>query len=394
MKIYDANEQYLKYLNNDIMAQLEVSTPNITSKGFNVNLYEISSSGEDIVFNLFVEAKDIEVSVTYDRIAYIIAVLSMQKYDYIKFDFEICRKTLTDIQNVTHAEIEANNILEDVETVIRNKFSLCISGGIDSTTLRKLCPDLIPIALNFTTNGKGEELIDIKTAKSLGSIVVVTNASEFLFPHYSFGYYNVGSLLLADALDIGISANGAIMGDTAKSWAHGSERNPVINGVSTISPLAGFSKVGVFKLLHKLDPDFYDTFNDNWFHYPVNGAEIKKTARVRLLIDAAITGKIRDVKTRLPRLSASANIFYTAYFINKLGIDVVDKYFNNLSDDLLNALSSVSTEFLEKYDQNELEKIPHEFRGYFEKQLNLAGVEYYTEKDYASRQNIVDMLGL
>ena len=387
-KIFKCNEKYFEGLNKKSKGKvtLIVEKPIINDRGFSVVLEEQKEK-----FNLHVDSNDSDVKISFEQIAYMIAALVQQKYSFIHFKFEISRQALKDISEKTKAKIKADKINEKEYSLTRDKLSLNLSGGIDSATLYKLCPDLVPVSINFDTPSI-EEKFEKKIHTKLGGNIIETNASEFLFPHFSNGYSNLASLFFADKKGIGYAVDGKLMSDCLETWDYisGKKFTPFqpheresFYGVNILYPFLGFTKAGVYKLLYNLDPTLYNEVMEEW----LKALPMKSTARIRLLLDAVITGKVRKVELeKFANTPYNFSRMYEYYLVKKLGIQETSKYIENIPEiEVLTLLEGMSMDFMEKYDREMLQYLPEKFRAYFEKQLKKAGVEFYSEQDYKER---------
>jgi len=409
MKILQANKKYRDILEKkskrEIITEIVIKNPVINNNGFEVVLIE-SINDEINEFTLFVKTDIDGMAVNHDQIAYILAALCRHKYNTIKFDFEISEQTRDDIFKRTKSGISARKFSKSKQSFKgRESFSLNLSGGIDSATLYELCPELIPISIDFTA-GKQDEIAAKKIYSKLKSNIIVTNASEFLFPHFSNGYYNLGSLLLADVKKIAASANSKLMTDDIETLRFLKDKNNKLSvleereiyGVETLYPFLGLTKVGVKNILYKLNPDLYEELMSDWFNENLKDAftnNSARPARVRLLLDGIVRQDIRDIEDYLlPTFSFNDNIIYTLYIIKKLGIETAKRYIDDIPDNVYPALDSFDMDFMEKYDQQFLEYLPKKFRKYFVSCLEKANVEFYSEKDYAERKTMLDLMGI
>jgi len=391
-----ANEKYRNIITKPD-TRISIDKPVIDDFGFSVFI-EDCIDGIHSDFNLYVKAKD-KIIVTNDTVACILAGLVLKKYKKIQFRFDVGENTIKEIKSLTKAIVKADAIRSDSPRAPRKNWALNLSGGIDSLTLHLLCPDLMLNSVDYT-DPTPEEKAERKTFDKLNanSNTVITNASEFLFPHYSIGYYNLGTLLYADTKLIDLFAAGSIISDLAYSrdfYGIALSALPApqeLYDIRLVYPLIGFNKVGVQKLLYKLNPSLYEDAVNNYFITDFGSQKVK----FRLLIDKIVSGKKRKIETALQAIEPieyNQQIHaYWVYFLKKLGKNKIKPYVKNIPNKLITEINDLTLSFFEKYDQSVLEYLPPDFADYFTACLKKAGVKFYTKKDYSERNKVIAIL--
>ncbi|MDR1754393.1 MAG: hypothetical protein LBR74_05740 [Eubacterium sp.] len=434
-KVYCANNEYKsKFLSRKVLASVKVCPPEFDNNELFIKLIETvnspSGSRQDYLNLSFrikaEEPKMLSGFVNNDQAAYMIAALVLRKYVFIFFDFEVSRQALKRIEKITGATVTAASVTENMndfnlgdtrqalslvgdssclgEALYQHNFAINLSGGLDSAALFRLCPGLTPVSLEFDSPSPGE-LAARKMHRKLGGISVETNISDYVFPHFSNGYFNIGSILLADAYNISVAANAKLMCDGKDWWTflkgdtqafletiEAAKTN--IYGVKMAYPFLGFTKAGVHKLLYRLDPGLYDELMSDWFEYNRHDLNACTAARTRLLLDMVSTGKERESDWVMPMTSWNDHRLYTYYLVKKLGAKKVSEYFYDVPNGIETFLKNISMDWMEKYDRETLKYLPADFRIYFEGCLERAAVEFYSEKDYEDRKNVLNGMDL
>lgn len=86
--------------------------------------------------------------------------------------------------------------------------------------------------------------------------------------------------------------------------------------------------------------------------------------------------------------------FYALYLINRLGLERAATYVKNVPQEVVNLARSLTMDFYEKYDPNALRDIPRDFADHFLNHLQDAGIQLYTDADYAERAKVFEALSL
>ena len=398
-KILNANRKY-QQMRNRLDTSVVIGEPSIDGYGFSVYLEEYIGK-ENKTFELFVKA-DEEIIITKDLTALIMASLMLDKYKYISFDFDIGRNTLEEIKAITKArEITVRSLRADNERQGRENWTVNFSSGVDSTALHLICPELIRVSIDFTGTDNSWDAAGREMFTEVNSRVVKTNAHEFLLPHYTIGYYNLASLLRADSDKIRYAVVSRIMTDSIRTMQTLEKNEPAVSdfpdeiyGVRVLYPLSGMTKIGTQSVAAKLAPENYKrTIEASVFG---DGQKVQS----RLLIDECLTGESRDITLSVeasPPLKYGDNPlfdFYVFYFINRLGEAKASTFVNEIPQEVVDTAKALKLDFYEKYDPRALENIPRDFAEHFLTHLIDAGIELYTDEDYAERSQIVNALGI
>ena len=373
MRVENANKLYKQLIKSSDITRLTILKPVISDNGFSVLLQEYINDNNNS-FNLTVEGAEINE----DLILIIIASLVLQKYKKIDIDFSVKYEVLEEMKYITGATIKSKGVLfESIQRPEQKNWSLNLSGGIDSITLKLLCPELIPIALLFTDLSPDQQVSE-QNLKDFDITTIKTNAFEFLFARYSTGFYNLGSLMLANEKNIKYAINGKIMTDDyLRLYNKTVEQFPDIYGIKVLYPLLGFTKIGIYKLLYKLNKKTLDTINKR-YHQKVK----LKAAKLKHMICENMTNTKIDSISKDVQVSFDECPFYGVYLVKK-------GFFQDIPDELKESINDIDISFYSKYDKKYLEYLPEDFRNYFEKKLIDAGVEFYSDEDYAERDKVI-----
>jgi hypothetical protein len=276
---------------------------------------------------------------------------------------------------------------------------LNFSGGADSSALRLLCPELLPVSVDFTgTDNPWEAAERIRFAQE-NSAVVKTNAHEFLFPHYPIGYYNLGSLLAADSEGIRFAVDGRVMTDTVRTFEFLEGVHPSaldlpdeVYGVKTLYPLVGMTRAGTQKIVSRLSADAASVI------YAGVGCGENNRRVLMALLDEATGGNggvgTADCADAMPYGANRLLDFYALYLVNRLGEERASLYVKEIPREAVELAKSLSMNFYEKYDRRALAGLPADFAEYFAGRLEACGVEFYTEADYEEKAAVVEMLSI
>jgi hypothetical protein len=392
--IMDANVKYKQMLGR-LDTSVILGEPNIDGFGFSVYL-EDSIGGESSKFELFVKSEK-EICVTKDLAAVTLAALILKKYKNVYFDFDVGEYALQEARLLTGAAVKTRSVRADEPRSQRANRVLNFSGGFDSSALRLLCPELLPVSVDFTGAGGAWEAAQRELFAREQSAVITTNAGEFLFPRYSAGYFNLASLLLADSEGIGTAVNGKIMTDTVWAFEFMNGIHPwapdqpdEVYGVKVLYPLVGMTKAGTQALVSRKKPDAEAVLQASI------GGERRRTLH-RMLIDEAVTGRRRSVAApeSADAVAYGSNWmhdFYALYLVNRLGRKKTSLYVKDIPREAVELAKSLSMNFYEKYDRRALAILSADFAEYFAGRLEACGVEFYTDADYEEKAAVVAML--
>jgi hypothetical protein len=397
----NVNEEYRRIRDGMINTNLIVDNPVITENGFLVLLKECIE-GIFQFFELRVNSL-IKIKIHKDMVASIIASLVLQKYKNIYFTFDVGRNTIEEVKSITGAGIMTESIRDDFERIPRDSWSLNLSGGVDSSLLTILCPELKLTSVSYTEPSLNE-IASKPIFENLNSLVVNTNVSEFLFPRYSNGYFNLSSLLHADHFKIKYAINGKTMFDGRETLHYilgltdklvfSCDNDHEVYGVQVLYPLTGLSDIGTRKALYNLNKTLYETIANSYFEKiaPLGKLSSEKTQQ-NFLHDFVITGKQRNIEYNLP-LHYLSNIYTFPYIVKNLPAQMSHIYLSGLDEESIAVIKKLDLTFYERYDPQALRDFPQDFKDYFLDKLKKAGVVLYTEKDYEERTQILKTMGV
>ncbi|MCL2440470.1 MAG: hypothetical protein FWD14_01890 [Treponema sp.] len=263
ISLSEKNKEYEKIIektNTNIL----IGTPDIGVNGFSVKLYEcIDDISSD--FELYVYSKD-KVILSKDAVTLIIASLILKKYKRINIAYDVGENTLKEVEYLTKAFVTAKSIREDNIRIPRINWSLNFSGGMDSTALRYLCPELITTSTKFSNK---DFLPDDIFKDSISSLNIVTNANEFLLANYSYGMFALSSLVHSDSLGIKYIISGKNMLDGWTGFNFLTGKTDFISescsnyDTKVLYPIIGLNAIATQNILYKLSPETYN----NYFKY-------------------------------------------------------------------------------------------------------------------------------
>jgi len=176
------------------------------------------------------------------------------------------------------------------------------------------------------------------------------------------------------------------MRDGQRVWR---EPKELAFGVVQADVMLGFTKFGVYDVLHRLDKGTYEMLVPTYFK--ADDDEVYNNIG-HYLFDTATTGveRIVDVKWG-HKLSWHINIYFGHYVLKKLGRAVLEKYMSDIPEGAEAQTEGMSLEFMFKYDQKMLELLPVDFKEYFVSKLEAAGVQFFSETDYEERQALLEL---
>ena len=342
------------------------------------------------------EAEDVELSNDFIIIHVGYEVGSM--YRNIDIQFPIREKTLSALKEITEAQISATAIIPDsaCAAVVRDKWAMSFSGGMDSTAMRVMCPELVATTALFTDPGSVER-VEQSVCEKLGTNFVIGTSREHIGRQTLGGAIVLGMMPFVEKEKIGLIATGKLHTDNVQyllrirdgKQVGRRQSSELAFGVLQVDAMMGFTKFGVYDVLHRLDKGTYETLVPAYFNAD-DPTIVSQTGRY--LLDAATTGVGRNIDlSHEPKLSWHTNIYFGHYVLKKLGRGVLENYMTDIPQGIESQTEGMSLDFMLKYDQNMLVSLPADFREYFEAKLKSAGVQLFSEADYSERQMLLEM---
>ena len=333
-------------------------------------------------------------------------------YKAIDLDFAISEKTLNQLKEITEAEITAPEVISlpvtiengssyaaalnsMTESSTRSKWAMSFSGGMDSTALRVMCPELVATTALFTDPSAVEQ-VEHDVCEKLGTNFVTGTAREHIGRQTLGGAIVLGMMPFVEKEQIGLIATGKLHTDNVqyllrirdgqRVWREAKE---LAFGVKQTDVMMGFTKAGVYDVLNRLDKETYEIIVPAYF----KADDLEANNNIgRYLFDAATTGVERIVDMSLEhKLSWHINIYFGHYALKKLGRTVLQKYMSDIPEGAEAQTEGMSLDFMLKYDQEMLNALPEDFKQYFVSKLEAAGVQFFTEADYAERQALLEL---
>jgi len=400
MFVKNANQKYRK-IRQLPDTGLIVETPDITDTGFTVVLRDLVER-RNSRFELTATAES-PVQLARDSIAVIIAALVLDKYKFINYQFAISEAALSEAKKLTSAVITATEITEGASFPTRNGGALNFSGGLDSTAALLLFPDLQPMQIKYRVAAPDPTAPVPTSAGAPNLLTVTTNASEFIFPHYPVGYYNLGTLMYADSANIGYVIDGRIMTDSVNTFGFLDGFYPEVlqtseaYGVKVLYPFTGLTKAGIWKIIAALSPDKLQQASEASGFITGNPLLAALRDTLKMLLRKAITGELIPIDAISPVDWESAKkggslVFYAMYILNRLGVKEASFLIDGIPEDAVQLATSLRLDFYERYDPKALKNIPDEFASSLLERFEAAGIELYDENDYAERAQVLALI--
>jgi len=407
MRVKNANKKYREFIWIP-GTYCYLRNLNITPFGFSVDIYGNSTMREPHVlpdvpveesFTLQV-TNPVPVPLTVHQVTTIIIGLLQNKYKKINLDWGC----IPDFSHLTNAEICNRGYGPKPVITERKNTVINLSGGQDSVTLAALCPELKRFSVNLFP-GSEEDVI----CKKLNAIQCETNQPDFLFLHNPVAYYNMTTLLNADKYSIKYTCDARLMTDATDGFRYLMNKEvplqvnnmpPEIYGIKILYPMIGFTAIGIQKVLHRLQPDWYSQSYSASIMLidgqltPKYSIAPQKSIMKNLIaeclwhgpLDPLLQDEVREWNYVTNPMVCFYGIYLLKYLRNAQNIDLFTK---GVTQRDYNFVSNMRLDFYEKYDQNALKSLPEDFREYFTNKLNNAGVEFYTDFDYEERLKVL-----
>lgn len=313
-------------------------------------------------------------------------------YNKIIVHFDVHESTVQEIKHimsdrvhgVPEMEVEViGSILPDTPQS-KDAWYLAKSGGVDSSLLATICPELTPTTAYFPDLDDRERL-EQGICRSFNSCEILSTAR-----HHVGRQTLTGTLMLAVLPhdDCKYIVTGKVYTDSNIRVVE--MRNPefayhpvseLTRGVTKIDALVGMSNVGSYNALHRLNPDVYETL-------------VQHPASLnRYLCDAATIGKFRDIDvSHLPKWKWVSQRLMMCYFVKLFGATALEPFVEGIPAHIEDAIKDIDFGFMTKYDQMALDIQPADFREYFAAKLVEADIETYTEQDYQNRAVVLSLI--
>ncbi|MGV3491797.1 MAG: hypothetical protein ACO1OG_10790 [Devosia sp.] len=325
-----------------------------------------------------------------DLVCIALSTLCGSKYKVIAFDFAGSDQAKSGIEASYNIAVEFHGAAGEARHP-GSRMALNFSGGFDSMTALAVTTGL-PISLISMDFG-GYFARETNYFRTFDTVICSTDLRQKGFHLNDWRFMAVGSILLADVLELGTVGFGTIL--EASAWNFRGSQRPTPSddklfaaaGLVSTSWIRGLTELGTAMAMLALMPDAIVNSLDS---LAAPGSE--KLLRKRLLVEAAGTMLGQPVPEMGPRVTPAKPVeygktfaidFLAYYFIKRFGLDYVSSFITGIPDDpSLNAIVASDLDFYAKYNPSFLIHMPDEIRNHVLGRLHEAGVYPYTEVDF------------
>lgn len=364
---------------------------------FNVKTYDESNllKNDEVYFDL---SEPVEID--DNLIAISLSTFCGNKFDEIYFDLSISDKTIKNISFYTQSNVNVSSINnEDFIREDRTKIALNFSGGFDSLAAKILFGDNVElISMHFFDS-------EYKFFKNFKPYIVKTNFRQLGYADNVWTFMGVGSILYSNFLNIKYLTFGTILEAYhlhATSFLSSRDRfieSPFnFAGIDTLKLIQSMTEIGTALVICNTYP-FLANESLNSLSLPRTEKRYRKQLILQILKKKFNLDNILIELTEAPPENARltwgndyALDFLNLYILKHAGYEETSKIMKNIPQVVVDFVNNNSLDFYEKYNPNYLNNIPKEMKSDVAKNLAIAKIFPYNQKDYDDLKKVLEFL--
>lgn len=343
---------------------------------------------------------DEKINVNDNLIAIALSTFCGQKYDEIYFDLNIHENTISNLSSFTLANITTKGI-DNNKFLVENKNNIVLnfSGGFDSLAEKFLLGDSAKlVSISFFSS-------ETNFFKKFSPYILETNFRRLGYNNNGWTFMGVASVLFSNFLSIKYQTFGTVFESyhlqaTQEFSSRDKFFSPPLSyaGIQDIKLIQGITEIGTALIMCNAYPYLV---NDSLVSLSVPGTE--KRYRKQLIIQVLkkkfnlenIYIELTEPPIEEKRAVWGNNYvvdFISLYILKYIGIEETSNILRNIPDDAIDFVNNNSLDFYEKFNPNYLNNIPKEIKSEVIKNLAIAKIYPYNQKDFEDLKNVLIFL--
>lgn len=334
---------------------------------------------------------DREVAVEPTSVALALATLCGEKYARVQFDFPVASSALDAIRAFTAASVDVQAVVPDPPNSSRGGSLLSFSGGFDSLGARAVMPaDTKLVSMQFGGWFRREH----EFFRTFDTLTVQTNCrsvpsqqTSMARNHWSF--MAIGALLTSEHFGAKYHTFGSILASSLKAGPPSNSTFPLLRAAGYIDAryTAGLTEAATVKILLQESPEVILPSLDS-----LASKRDRKRMRKYLLVKS-LSKRFGALGVTLPNIhdefqgqvefgSDYATTLVGLYLISREGPEFVRGLFDAVPRDAIKLASSLSMDFMERFNADYYESFPAELMPDLGARLAHLNMRPYSQSDW------------